>query len=335
MKSNQLLQLLQLLNVLAFTSAASAFAAPALQTYTYSVRIPASNTTCEGAAQNIATIFQASAPKAQNVQGHCVTRATFNEGGQRFTVDNIKVTYSSDYPLFMTSAQIPSDSYNTSHVYSKYADCLNDLGQQSYLYAQATGLNPIAASCVPGFDASYGYTLKIDSLGTPARQLKVLHNLANDLIERNPEWKQQVLGLITQSGGIIAKVTDESIEYYAASGVEMDTKSWFHTDTKEQCESQAGEMISILGKLGAKNYLVTCHADAPEGLGIAVHYYMDTAFDTSALTAFVTTYNQNFFSFEECMAVRSSNVMTGGFGSFCSISDFGDGRYTLSAVSRL
>jgi hypothetical protein len=328
MKSNQLLI------ALAFTSAASAFAAPALQTYTYTVRVPASGTTCEGAAQNLATIFQAAAPSATNVQGHCVTRTSFTEDGAQHTVDNLKVTYSADYPLFMTTAQIPNNSYQASHVYKKYSDCVSDLGQQSALYAQATGLNPIAASCVPGVDASYGYTLKIDALGTPARQLKTLNNLANDLIQRNPEWKQQVLGLITQSGGIIAKISDESIEYYAASGVEIDTRSWFHTETKEQCEAQAGEMATILQKLGAQHMITACHADGPENAGLIIHYYMDTAFDTSALTAFVTTYNQNFFSYDECMAVRSSNVFTGGFGSFCSVSDFGDGRYTLSAVTR-
>ncbi len=321
---------------LALASAASASAAPALNTYTYSVRIPASGTTCEGAAQNLATFFQASAPKVRVIKSQCVTRASFMESGERFTVDNIKVTYESESPIFFTSVRIPGDDFHSYLAYPKYSDCLNDLGQQSHLFAQATGLSPISASCVPGFDPAYGYTLKIDSIGKPARTLSMMHNLAFERMEMSPAWKQQIIEFIGRAGGIVAKVSNESIAYYGTMTLSIGTKSWYHTDTLEQCQAQADEITSILSKLGAKNSLAVCHPDADLNAHVTTHYYMDTVFDSAITSYFPAVSNENFFTFDECMAVRASMYPVGHapLGSFCSISDLGENRYSLTSITR-
>jgi hypothetical protein len=340
MKSNQLFTTLSAFGALVIFCSASAFAAPSVRTYSYSARVPATGASCTTAAQDLAQKIQAAAPTAKNVQGICVARANFKDHGEQFAVDSLKVTYdSSDFPVALTSIQFPSFEYNELHAYPKYRDCLNDLEAQSALFTQATGLSVLAGSCSPNADSYSGFVLKIEAAGKPARTMRVMHNLASVRLDTNSAWKTQVQNLISKVGGIIAKTGNDVIAYYAPSNVTVDSKHWLRTDTAEQCQSQVDEVTSMLHKLGAKNIVAVCNADYAPTDGARIHYYLDTAVDTSLLTAFTSTYHDTFFSFEECMAVRQSILdrepaAKAWFGSFCTASDYGDDRYNFQIVTR-
>jgi hypothetical protein len=252
----------------------------------------------------------------------------------------LKVTYdTADYPVALTSIQFPSFEFNELHAYPNYRDCLNDLVTQSAIFTQATGLSILAGSCAPNADSYSGFVLKIEAAGQPARTIRVMHNLASVRLDSDPEWKAQVLNLISKVGGIVAKSGNDMIAYYAPANVVVDTKHWLRADTMEQCQSQVNEIVSMSAKLGAKNVVATCHADFASSDLAKAHYYLDTAVDASLLTAFTSTYHDTFFNFEECMAVRQSILdrepsAKSWMGSFCTTSDYGDDRYNFQIVTR-
>ncbi|MFL5812290.1 MAG: hypothetical protein ACJ763_01835 [Bdellovibrionia bacterium] len=241
--------------------------------------------------------------------------------------------------MALTSIQFPSFEFNELHAYPNYRDCLNDLATQSAIFTQATGLSILAGSCAPNADSYSGFVLKIEATGQPTRTMHVMHNLASVRLEANAEWKATILNLISKVGGIVAKSGSDMIAYYAPGNVVVDSKHWLRTDTLEQCQSQVNEITSMSAKLGAKNIVATCHADYAPADGARIHYYLDTAVDTSLLTAFTNTYHDTFFSFDECMAVRQSILdrepnAKAWMGSFCTASDFGDDRYNFQIVTR-
>jgi hypothetical protein len=333
------MKLNHLFTALACVSSLSASAATHLTHFSYSARIPATASTCEVAAQTLAQQIQAAAPGVQNVQGECVTRANFKDHGEPFVVYSLRVTYDAEDQIQLSSIELPSFDYNALNAYPKYADCLKDISHQSSVFTQATGLSPLAAYCVPAYDSSYSYTLKIEAIGQATRTLQALHMIGTQSLESNSEWKKQILSFIAQSGGLVARTDGELIAYYAAPGTHIGYSAWLHTDTAEQCNAQQTEVNSMLRKLGAKNTLLVCHPDIDPASGLSVHYYLDTLYDANIEPYFSSTVDQTFFTYDECMAVRQSILdrepaAHAWAGSFCTISDFGDDRYNLKSVVR-
>jgi hypothetical protein len=319
-------------------AAASASAAPTLYPYNYSVRTPATGISCEEAAQNLAQKVQAAAPQAVHVQGSCLARVSFADNGEHFAMDNLRVSYEATSPLSLNTTQLPNYDFNVLNLYPKYSDCLNDLAPQTSLYIQATGLSPLAATCIPASDSYSGYTLKIDAAGKPARVLHSMHSLSWARLDENAGWNKQVLDFIAQSGAMIAKAQDNQIAYYAPIEVAVSTLSWLHTETQEQCETQFNEVSSMLKKLGAKNTLVACHANGVADANYKPNYYLDSVNDAYLENYYMATYGQTFFTYEECMDVRRSILdrepnAKAWLGSFCSLSDYSPDRYILKTVT--
>jgi hypothetical protein len=327
---------------LALANSLSAFAAgtPALTTFTYKTRVPAISESCEVAAQALAQRVKEAAPNAKNVQGQCMSRASFKDNGETFSEDTLKVTYDAEMSILFNTVQLPNLEYNELHVYPKYRDCLTDLDRQIPLFTQATGLKVISASCVPGSDAIYGFSLRIQGVGKALRSMRTLRNLSFEKFKQNAEWLKQAKDFIQSAGGIVAKSDGELIAYYATSDINIGSTSWLQTETLEQCQSQTAEITSMLQKMGVKKSVAVCHADGQATTHHVPRYFLDTFYDKWLDMYLPSSYdNETYYTFDQCMSVRQSVLSSepaakSWMGSFCTLVDYISDRYSFKTVSK-
>jgi len=214
-------------------------------------------------------------------------------------------------------------------MYANYGACLADIEQLSNTYYRATGLSVVAASCEPNSLENNFYVLRLESFGQESTRLYLFQSFdppAEHAISK-------VYTLISNYGGIVAKVQGGTFLYYAPQVLNLSSNQLALFRDASQCSSQVSDAQAIATAAGAQTAIVSCISltDVPGITSLEV-----VSDVTTMLTNNYGYHSPNYFSFAECQQdkARLLSQAHGAYGAICAPSDQNPNEYNAEVFGR-
>jgi hypothetical protein len=282
----------------------------ALPSFSVRYKFASGGESCETRAAQVAVAVETAgkliAPELKNVQGVCQARLPLVGNADGYTADVIVVTYQAKFALYPYRAifggsTFIDDAVESAGLYPTYADCLAAMEPQTRLFQAETTLLPIGAYCTATHTEFHpGYSLTIESVGTPKRSLRVYSEDRYRSTDDRTEILQAVADAVIAAKGTIAYRDARLVFYYSGGGgvrINVTPLGYFRDLT--QCTSQKDEAQSIFVKAGMRSVRTFCQVNGG-----------DTAYPSWSLTSVSEgysvihddfgTHSPRYDTFEEC-----------------------------------
>ena len=304
-----------------------------IPTYQYRVRIPATELSCQQEATKLAERFFIST-QIPGVTSSCqgIINATFD--GVNVHLYSLQIDYKAKLHPNLNSASLGGimDSMSRSlesGAFASYADCLNQIQDQSQNFEHATGLIALSAYCSP-VEFLDGYKLQIEGFGKAKRQLEIFHL---DFGANEADLKQEILIYMTGHGAHIVRSVGDAVLYYAEDQIGILQQDFGSFHKSSDCIAQIEAATLIFKNAGSKSApIVRCLNNANtygqynlSGLSDSYDYFVQEELPTK------------YYSFSECFEDRTRELKlhSDALGAICGENLFKNGEFIMSVYSRI
>ncbi len=328
-------------SVVVFSQFVIANEPPKLNPFSYRVKVPSTEVSCEARAQAMTQVF-AKTLGVQSAVGTCQARQERVHQSLSYSVDVVVVNYLSEYekipsrtvfgePRFL---QPPSQDQG---LFSNYANCLDELDRQNPDFEVNTGLAILAAYCTASTDEYHpGYSLTFEAFGTAKTRLQS-YSLDDSqagyavLVARASE------ALIAQGLKIVWADT-RHLFYYAQAPVAISVNNLATFLVRSQCETQQSAAGLVFTQAGLTRVSTLCEAvGEPE-----YQRYSLVAFGVgyASVSDDFGVQSEKYDTFEECLldqARLEGNSRSSGrtvFGSLCERATYSYTGYLVHLFTR-
>ena len=301
--------------------------------YQYKVRIPVTSLSCEQEAAKLAERFFSSTqiPGAvSSCQG--IINATFD--GVNVHLYSLQIDYKAKGHPKLYSASLGGimDSMSRSiesGAFATYADCLNQIHDQSQNFERETGLIALSASCSP-VEILDGYKMQIEGFGKAKRELEIFHL---DFGADEADLKQEILKFMVGHGANIVRSVGDAVLYYAENQIGISQQYFGSFHQSSDCASQIEAATMIFKSAGSKSApIVRCLKNA-NTFG---------QYNLSGLSDGYDFFSQEelpmkYYSFSECFEDRARELKLhpDANGAICGENLFTNSEFIMSIYSEI
>lgn len=307
------------LNLFAISSTINAGAQTAPIISHYAVRIPATSATCQEEANLLGARF-AAGTKAKVTGAKCSGIIPITAEGSNYNLYSLLLTYEgakiSPQTVILGGATVSTTPGSGAGIYDTYASCLTDIDHQARNFSHATNLAIIDAFCMAVDSLGQNkYKLQMDGVGTKTNSLYVFDPKLGDY--STPNLQSDIENLVTKSGGMITKVYQGQIFYYAQYALNLSDRMLGLLSNIAECQEQLADAAGIFTGAGAKSLIARCLTQTGSP-GASV--MLEVIHDGSSSVMEDWGYNNKFYSYKECMGEKARIVEDGGkstLGGIC------------------
>lgn len=286
------------------TSDAGATSPPVPQPTFFRVRVPATTSACDVAAQELAARFhQITGTEALSPKCSAVTR--YQAEGREYEIYTLDFYYPTALKLENVTVDfgysyVNSNTTGTSvGLYPTYEACLADMAPRTQEFENETQLPTLAASCARGTSGyEPRYVLTLVSFGKPKKQLQTYDS---NLREVEPvSVTEASRELITRLGGKVV-ATDITRHYFYRDGrLDLAESTLIYLRSQEACSLQLNSAQSIISKVESKASFVGC-LPIPRASADTIALFAIWEGRSLVLSR---PYSERYYSLDECLSDR-------------------------------
>jgi hypothetical protein len=179
---------------------------------------------------------------------------------------------------------------------------LKDLDHRSAEFKTQTGLIPTVVQCIRDKSISNpGYVLKIDAIGNPKRRLMIYSTeWVPNLDPIRAEFLEWATARIIEQGAKVAMEHTGGVFYYFDKAIPLRQYRVMRAQLASECEQQMGVFKELQKTLGDDQGVARCMSS---DMDPSVKYLMGAWMGRELWGE--NQHNDDYLSFEECMADRS------------------------------
>lgn len=280
-------------------------AADSPKVFSYRIKVPVSDLTCEQEALKLGQRLRELA-KITDPTAHCTGNASITSNGKKYPFYILDLTFTLpkgqiENPIQSTYYGIPTfgqELNNYDGMYLDLNDCLRELPTRTAEFTNLTKKPIFAATCEKALsEFEVSYTLRIDSIGKLEMKLMATHDFG---IGKVPSiWLESIQKIIEANKGTVVGHTRNYIYFYSPTIIHPSHKSYGEYQENE-CQTQIDNLRAILADKNPLEVTIRC-VQYPlrkmklERLEVMLNGYQ---FPTT------TTVNETYGDLNECLQDR-------------------------------